>query len=105
MNITNVQNNLNILAVHLNKVKVESDKNEIKTIEEEQLLAVENAEKAAHKAEGVNKDVIIANIDAASINPELINNIKLFRFHTESDYLKTAKETGKNINVYSTSNN
>jgi len=98
MNVPSTQNNLSVIAVSIDKAKVAAVEKE----ELEKSTAVAAAEIKANQSEGITKDVILANIDAATINPELINNLKLFRFHTEKDYLKTQREIGKKIDIFNT---
>jgi len=99
MKVSPINNNLEMLAV-----KTAKKASEEKKVEEavENLKAVQNAEEKASKIDGTEKDVVLANIDAASVNPELINNLKLFRFHSEKDYHKTGNSVGKKIDIYDT---
>ena len=66
------------------------------------MLALSLAKERALKAEGVEKDVMVANIEAASVNPELVNNLKFRIFHSEKDYDTTGRDVGKKIDIYDT---
>ncbi len=102
MKVAQINNTLNLISVK-NPKKVSDE--EVKKISEKELeeaKAVSSAQEKAMKAEGIEKDVMIANIEAASINPQLINTLKFHTFHSEKDYEKTSKIVGKKINIYDT---
>jgi len=100
MKIDGLNNNVEQLVVKYNKT--------VKSKEIDEKLSnspvIQEANTHADLADDVSRNVILANIDAASSNPELLNNLKFFNFHTEKDYDKTSRQVGKNINIYDTDN-
>ncbi len=90
-------------SIDLISVKKEVLKSKKTSENQESEIAVKTAIEDKKNFSGELLDIVEANIEAASANPELVNNIKFFNFHSFKDYQKTQKELGQKIDVFDTS--
>lgn len=100
MNVSSVQINLDKMSITDKTAKeIRKHRPEIRQKNRDADF-LKKATLEAEKLSGEQRKVIEANIDSASVNPEVLSSVKFHGFHTAEDYEKSGKRVGEKISIY-----